>query len=218
MQVRNLCVISTGGESDEASLGFEGAWHQSTEADAQYFWSNFLAFESEGISEVADDMIADKIFGRMRWCKGSGIGKWRDLTTRTWFIPKMLYNLPRVIQRTYRIQVRATLWRMKHCEKISCRVTTVQNTSNPKFEWSLEFKDESYQFQGWKRIDFSRPCRRFKSKPLLFIKSKLTASKWHPSISVLFIQVHPVCEVYDTIQEIRSKASTDGKIYAAECK
>lgn len=40
-------------------------------ADAQSFCSDFLAFDSEGISEVVDDMVvADEIFGRMRWSEG----------------------------------------------------------------------------------------------------------------------------------------------------
>lgn len=59
------------------------------------------------------------------------------------------------------------------------------------------------------------PCQRFKSNPLLYIKSKLTASQRRPGISVLFIQIRPLVEVYHAIQKIRS---TDSKIYAAECK
>jgi hypothetical protein len=32
--------------------------------DAQSFWSDFLAFYLEGISEVVDDITANEIFGR----------------------------------------------------------------------------------------------------------------------------------------------------------
>ena len=70
----------TGGECDAASLdvegvtGTEGAFplkpyfeDSVAKADAQSFRSDCLGFDSEGISEVVDDMAVYEIFGRMRW-------------------------------------------------------------------------------------------------------------------------------------------------------